>query len=133
MKTMNRVFLMGHLGADPELRPSKSGRPYARLSLATERYMGPDAEKQTDWHSVFVFGDEAQRCANWLRKGALVFVEGSMSYWKLDKAGDDRESPYRNAIHADQVRFITYGRSAGVAENLDNPGAAINHNAVAHL
>lgn len=90
----------------------------------------------TDWHSVFVFGDEAQRCVEYLKRGALVFVEGNLSYWKQAKNGIERENPYKNAVHADRVRFITYGktleRSVG-AENLDNPNSSRNHNAVAHL
>lgn len=136
MKTMNRVFLMGHLGHPPELMQSKNGKPYTRLNLATERYRGPGEDKATDWHSIFVFGDDAQRCADSLGKGALVFVEGNLSYWKMASNGENRDTPYKNAVHADRVRFITYGKSADHAvsmENLDNLAAPRNHNAVAHL
>jgi len=136
MKTINRVFLMGHLGAKPELRLSKAGKPYTRLSLATRRYRGPDEDEATDWHSVFVFGAEAERCANWLDRGALLFVEGTLSYWQVTKEEENRAFPYRNAINADQVRFISYGKSMDnsvALENLDNPDSPRNHNAVAHL
>ncbi len=137
MKTMNRVFLMGHIGQKPELVQSKNGRPYTRLNIATDRYRGRDEEEGTDWHSVFVFGDDAQRCVDFLGSGALIFVEGNLSYWKKPaENGESRDNPYKNAVHADRVRFITYGKTpdktAG-AENLDNPTAPRNHNAVAHL
>ena len=133
MKTMNRVFLMGNLGVKPELRHSKAGKPYARLSVATRRYRGPEQEETTEWHSVFVFGEEAERCSKWLDRGAQVFVEGALSYWKLDKEG---ETEYRNAINAERVSYISYGKSPGNAmdvENLDNHSTPRNHNAVAHL
>lgn len=133
-KSMNRVFLMGNLAQKPELRTSKAGKPYARLNLATNRYRGPGEDPATDWHSVFVFGPEAERCAHWLDRGALVFVEGSLSYWQIDS--EDSTKRYQNAINADQVRFISYGRRSeeGAAlENVDNSGTLGNHNAVAQL
>lgn len=136
MRTINRVMLMGRIGNPPQLVEGKNGRPYTRLSIATDRYKGKEKESETDWHSVFVFGDDAQRCAEYLGKGAIVFVEGNLNYWKEAKDGLERENPYKNAIHADRVHFISYGkrldRAAG-AENVDIPASTRNHNAVAHL
>ena len=144
MKSLNRVFLMGHLGFTPELHTGKSGRPYTRLRLATGRYKaneGGGFAESTDWHSVFVWGEEAKRCAEYLSIGAMVFVEGSLSYWQVatDVDTPKAESGYKNAIHADNIRFITYGRGAGATveniidvENLDNHQPPRNHNAVAH-
>lgn len=140
MKTMNRVLLIGHLGRTPELMQSKNGQSYTRLNLATHRFQGYDekGEKKeaTDWHSVFVFGPLAERCTRFLGSGAFVLVEGRLNYWREDKDGDLREKPYRNAIHADDVHFITYRGSRTEApnvENLDIPDSSRNHNAVAHL
>lgn len=136
MRSMNRVFLMGHLGAKPEIRQSRAGKEYTRLSLATHRYRSPEEPNVTEWHSVFVFGDEASRCARWLDKGALIFVEGSLSHWSHQVPGEQEEKTYHNAVNARQVRFITYGRStedASELENLDIPQTPRNHNAVAHL
>ena len=141
MKSLNRVFLMGHLGGAPELQTSKGGKPYARLRLATNRSQRREDgsyEDKAEWHSVFVWGDQAERCTRWLNKGALVFVEGALSYWQvaLDGVGETAEKiGYKNAIHADNIRFITYGRnseSLSDMENLDNPPPSRNHNAVAH-
>lgn len=142
MKSLNRVFLMGHLGHTPELIISKAGRPYTRLSVATNRTWmnGEDQrEERTEWHSVFVWGQLAQNCTNHLRKGALVFVEGALSYWQVAE-----EKQYKNAIHGHEVKFLNFsgkasettlgvdGADALSVEDLDNPAPARNHNAVAH-
>jgi single-strand DNA-binding protein len=121
MRTMNRVFLMGRLGQAPELMTSKNGRPYTRLSVATQRPKRTEDDKvidHTDWHSVFVWGNQAQHCSNILRKGALVFVEGSMTYWQ---SSDDQSKLYKNAIQADHVEFLNNPR------RLDNPEPSGNH------
>lgn len=152
MKSMNRVFLMGHLGREPQLTISKTGKPYARLSVATNRSW-KNAEEQweekTDWHSVFVWGPLAERCTHNLRKGALVFVEGSLTYWSV---AQESNKLYKNAIHANDVQYLNPARpnqemreasaaddefeiasEEGVkAPDLDNPPGSINHNAVAH-
>ncbi len=135
-KSVNKVFLMGHLGATPELQTSKSGRPYARLSVATNRRWVDDekgSKELTDWHSVFVWGALAQRCVDHLQKGALVFVEGSLTYWSV---AQDTAQVYKNAIHGFEVRFLTFPRAAGTLSggaDVDNPEDAGNHNAVAQL
>src|SRR4051812_23906989 len=110
-KTVNRVFLMGHLGDKPELVMSKAGRPYSRLRVATQRaWTNQDdrREEKTDWHSVFVWGQLAERCCKYLGKGSLVYVEGSLSYWQV-AAGNPAEG-YKNAIHGYSVKFLSYGK-----------------------
>lgn len=139
MKSLNRVFIMGHLGHPPQLKLSAAGKPYTRLNVATHRPMSREEsasdgeEKQiTDWHSVFVWGPQAERCVNQLRKGALVFVEGSLTYWQV--AQNDNKQ-YKNAVHANTVKFLNQGKG-GESEvelsNLDNSEAPPDHNAVAH-
>jgi len=140
-KSMNKVFLMGHLGQTPELQVSKAGKPYARLRLATNRRWfngeGGEVKESTDWHSVFVWGRLAEQCTASLQKGALVFVEGALTYWQAA----DSDTPYKNAIHGHEVRFLNSRpmRDAGDADirpwpdGLDNSEDARSHNAVAHL
>lgn len=121
MKSLNRVFLMGHLGESPELQTSKNGRPFTRLSLATNRsWMDDQEERQeaTDWHSVFVFGPLAELCVANLNRGSLVFVEGSINQWKADGPLS------RHSINAQTVKFLN--------RHLDNSQAARNHDAVVH-
>ena len=123
---MNRVFLMGHLGGNPELVESKNNKRYVRLRLATNRrWVDASGEKKesTDWHSVFVWGKLAELCTEKLQKGSMVFVEGYLNYWS-----EDGGKLFKSAIHAEEVHFFFAKRSDG----LDNPEAAINHNAVAH-
>ncbi len=133
MRSLNKIFLMGNLGQDPELKVSSTGKPYCRLRLATSTsWMSAEdkREEKTEWHSVFTWGNTAERCALHLRKGALVFVEGSLTHWQ-----GAQENEFFTAIQAGEVKFLNSpGRnaSAKIAESLDNPGAARNHNAVAH-
>lgn len=132
MRSLNHVILVGRLGQTPELQSSKSGRPYTRLSLATHRrwFTQEEAPKElTDWHSIFVWGRLAETCVKHLQKGALVLVEGSLSYWQ-----SGRDEPYRNAIHANEIRFLTPARENPTeSDSIDNFDAQGNHNAVAHL
>jgi single-strand DNA-binding protein len=136
MRTMNRVFLMGYLGQAPELSLSKAGKPYTRLNLATHTgHMNNEDqwEEKTDWHSVFLWGTLAETCVQNLRKGSLVFVEGTLTYWKVAQ-----QDNYKNAVHGHEVKFLSQGRSdapaeaAADTENLDIPSGPRNHNAVAH-
>ncbi|HMN67778.1 MAG TPA: single-stranded DNA-binding protein [Bdellovibrionales bacterium] len=136
MRSFNRVILMGHLGQAPELHVAKSGRPYTRLNVATNRFagQGEDGKRKqvSEWHSVFVWGDQAQNCSAFLRKGACVLVEGSLSYWQVaeDAGSPNPKKEYKNAIQADIVRFISYGRPSEGAvdmENLDNSEVPRNH------
>lgn len=141
MKSLNRVELIGYLGAAPELQISKNGKSYSRLRVATHRnWMNAEDkwETKTDWHSVFIWGPLADRCCHTLEKGNLIFVEGSLTYWQAALP-----EGYKNAIHANEVKFLAATKSAATApststepppevEDLDNPAPSRNHNAVAH-
>lgn len=152
MQSLNKVILIGRLGAKPELKHSKNGNAYTRLRLATRRLKGLKEETSgadesagtdgrsredrfhTDWHSVFVWGHTAENCARYLNKGALVSIEGSLTYWEV--AQDEQHTQFKNAIRADHVQFLTYGATTSEegesVEILDNFEPARNHNAVAH-
>lgn len=125
MRTMNKVFLIGHLGNDPELRTSENGSPFTRLSLATHRSKGKDKEYEeiAQWHSVYVWGSQAENCARWLSKGALVFVEGELR--QVDSKSDANQKPL-SLIHANEVKFLNSRPT-----NLDNRLRSRNHDAVA--
>ena len=104
---LNKVQIIGRLGKDPELRYSQSGTPVASLSVATdESYKDRDGNKveRTEWHRVSVFQRQAENCANFLAKGSLVYVEGSLTTRKWqDQQGQDR---YTTEIKADRVQFL---------------------------
>ncbi len=104
---LNKVMLIGRLGRDPELRYSASGTPMGNLRIATdESYTDRDGNKveRTEWHTVVVFQRQAENCANYLAKGSLVFVEGSLQTRKWqDQQGQDR---YTTEIKAQRVQFL---------------------------
>src|SRR5688572_27798097 len=106
MRGMNRIVIIGRLGADPELRTAKSGNPWATLSVATNRARkeGDTWIEETDWHEVKVFGEDAERCHRRLKRGSVVAVDGSLVYeaW-TDDQGARRRKP---KIVASRVQFV---------------------------
>ena len=104
---LNKVMVIGRLGRDPELKYASSGMPITNLRIATdESYVDRDGNKveRTEWHSVVVFQRAAENCANFLAKGSLVFVEGSLQTRKWqDQQGQDR---YTTEIKAQRVQFL---------------------------
>ncbi len=94
--SVNKVILVGNLGADPEIRQTKDGRPIANLSVATseswkDRNTGERREK-TEWHRVVVFNEGLTRIVEqYLRKGSKVYLEGQLQTRKWqDQSGNDR-------------------------------------------
>lgn len=84
---VNKVTLIGRLGKDPEVRTLESGTQVAKFSLATdESYKDKNGEWQTntEWHTIIVWREGAERAAKQLKKGYLVYVEGKVTYrtWK---------------------------------------------------
>ncbi|WP_461209896.1 single-stranded DNA-binding protein [Desulfocurvus sp. DL9XJH121] len=113
MASLNRVMLIGRLGVDPELRYTQSGQPVANFRMATdESYRGQDGNmvERTEWHRIVVWGRQAEPVANYLHKGSMVYVEGSLQTQKWQaKDGSDR---YTTEIKAMRVQFLD-PKSAG--------------------
>tara|TARA_B100001540_G_C15601589_1_gene548827 strand:+ start:128 stop:580 length:453 start_codon:yes stop_codon:yes gene_type:complete len=97
--SLNKVLLIGRLGADPEIKQMVNGKSVARLSLATsqswkDKSSGEKKEK-TEWHRIVVFNEGLVNVVQqYLKKGAQVYVEGQLSTrkWKDDKTGQDKYS-----------------------------------------
>ena len=91
---VNKVTLIGRLGADPEVRRLENGAAVAKLNLATnENYRDKNGEwqKLTEWHNVVVWRWLAERAEQYLKKGSLVYIEGKLTTRKWqDKDGNDR-------------------------------------------
>ncbi len=94
--SINKVILVGNLGADPEIRRTQDGRPIANLSIATseswrDKATGERRDK-TEWHRVVIFSEGLCRIAeNYLRKGSKVYLEGQLQTRKWqDQSGQDR-------------------------------------------
>ena len=101
---LNRVILLGNIGADPELKVTSSGTPVLKLRLATsERYKDRDGEYQerTEWHNVTVWGKRGEALSRFLGKGERILVEGSLRTSSYeDRDGNKR---YRTEVIAQNV------------------------------
>lgn len=92
--SLNKVQLIGHLGADPEIRSSNGGDPIANMRIATseswkDKQSGEKREK-TEWHSIVIFGGLAKIVEKYLKKGSKVYIEGQLQTRKWQKDGVDR-------------------------------------------
>jgi single-strand DNA-binding protein len=105
---VNKVILIGHLGADPETKSMPSGMSVANLSLATsESYKDKQTnewQERTEWHRVALFGRLAEIAGEYLRKGSQVYIEGRLRTRKWqDKQGNDR---YSTEIVANEMQML---------------------------
>ena len=94
---INKVILVGNLGADPETRYMPSGKPVTNLRIATSESwtdkQSGDKQERTEWHRVVLFEKLAEIAAEYLRKGSQVYIEGSLRTRKWqDKEGKDQYS-----------------------------------------
>lgn len=110
---LNRVMLLGNLGADPELRFTQGGQAVLNMRLATtESYLDKDKvrRERTDWHNIVVWGKRGEALGKILTKGSSIFVEGSLR----TSSYDDREGNkrYKTEIVANNI-LITNSRGRG--------------------
>lgn len=114
---INRVMLLGNLGADPELRFTQGGQAVLNLRLATtESYLDKDRtrKERTDWHSVVVWGKRGEALAKILGKGSSLFIEGSIRASSYeDRDGNKR---YKTEIVANNVVLAGGKRGSAPAE-----------------
>jgi len=106
--SVNKVIVIGNLGANPNIRALPSGQNVANFSLATtERFTDRNGAKQerTDWHRIVAFGQLADTCDRFLTKGRQVYVEGRLSTRQY-QAKDGSGKRYRIEIVARQLRLL---------------------------
>jgi single-strand DNA-binding protein len=123
---VNKVILVGNLGADPETRSMPSGMTVTNIRIATSESWKDKAsgaqQERTEWHSVALFGRLGEIAAEYLRKGSQVFVEGKLRTRKWqDKQGNDR---FTTEIIADNMQML--GGRAGGAGGSERGSAASN-------
>ncbi|MGE0528796.1 MAG: single-stranded DNA-binding protein [Bdellovibrionales bacterium] len=111
MSGVNKVILIGRLGADPEVKTVSGGQTVARLSVATsENWTDREGQKQerTEWHRVVVWGKLAELCGKYLSKGRQLYLEGRLQTrsWE-DQQGQKR---YTTEIVANTVQFLSGGQ-----------------------
>ena len=105
--SLNKVMIIGRLGREPELKYTQSGSPVCTFSVATdESYTDNSGQKveKAEWHRIVVFQKAAENCSQYLAKGSLVFIEGSLQTRKWqDQQGHDR---FVTEIKAYSVQFL---------------------------
>ncbi len=111
---LNRVMLLGNLGADPELRSTSGGQAVLKFRLATsESYLDRNRTRQerTEWHNVVVWGKRAEALAKILNKGSRLFVEGSLR----TSSYEDREGNKRYKTEVTALNVVLCGGRSGPA------------------
>jgi len=111
---INKVILVGRLGKDPEIRSTPGGQTVAKFSVATdERFTDKSGEKQerTEWHNVVCWARLAEICGQYLRKGMLVYIEGSIrtDSWEDKESGQKK---YRTDIVANTMKMLERKRDS---------------------
>jgi single-strand DNA-binding protein len=105
---VNKVILVGNLGADPDTRYMPSGKAVTNIRIATseswkDKQTG-DQQERTEWHSIVMYDKLGEIAAEYLRKGSQVYIEGKLRTRKWqDKEGKDR---YTTEIIADQMQML---------------------------
>ena len=113
---LNKVMIIGHLGREPEMRYTPSGRPVTSFSVATTRsWNSPDGERreETEWFNVVAWGNLAEICKQYLAKGQLVYVEGRLQ----TRRWEDQEGKQHYSTEVVAAEMVMLGertaRSAG--------------------
>jgi single-strand DNA-binding protein len=112
---VNKVILIGNLGADPETKSMPSGTQVANIRVATSESFKDkqtnEWQERTEWHSVAMFGRLAEIAGEYLRKGSKVYIEGKLRTRKWqDKQGNDR---YSTEVIANEMQMLD-GRGGGM-------------------
>jgi single-strand DNA-binding protein len=107
MSSLNRVMLIGRLGADPEVRYTSGGSQVTNFTLATnEFWTGPDGkrEERTEWHRIVAFGKLAEICGKYLNKGKQIYIGGKIR----TRSWEDREGAkrYVTEIVAQEMKML---------------------------
>jgi single-strand DNA-binding protein len=106
--SVNKVILVGRLGKDPEIRSTPQGTTVAKFTIATdEKFTDRAGEKQerTEWHNITAWAKLAEICGQYLKKGKLVYIEGSLrtESWDDKETGQKR---YRTEIVAQNMQML---------------------------
>jgi single-strand DNA-binding protein len=117
-KSINKVILVGRLGRDPELKYTASGTPFCRFSMATDESWSDkgtgEKTERTEWHNIVVWNKLAEICNNYLTKGRMVYIEGSLQ----TREWDDKEGVKRKTteIRCNDMVMLGGGQGGGGGE-----------------
>jgi single-strand DNA-binding protein len=119
---LNRVMIIGHLGRDPEMRYTPSGRPVTSFSVATTRsWANAEGERrdETEWFNVVAWGSLAEICKDYLRKGQQVYVEGRLQTRGWDDGEGKRH--FRTELVAHEMIMLGGRQPAALEEEAEEP------------
>ena len=124
---LNKVMIIGHLGRDPEMRYTPSGRPVASFSVAVSRnWKSSNGERksETEWFKIVAWGRLAEICKEYLHKGQQVYIEGRLQtrQWE-DKEGQQRTSV---EVVANEMTMLGERREKGMSDDLSRTPAPRN-------
>jgi len=124
MGGINRVILVGRLGRDPEERMTAGGTKVSNFSLATDRFHSGNGglEKTTEWHRVVAYGKIADQCNQYLRKGRLVCIEGSLQTHSWEKPPGEKH--YTTEVVAVRVSFLDSKGGSTATQEVAEPQEA---------
>lgn len=115
--SVNSITLVGRAGRDPEVRYFESGTMVANLTLAVNRRSGND---EPDWFNLEIWGRQAQIAADYVKKGSLLGIIGSLKldHWKDRNSGEDRSKP---VIRVDRLELLGSRRDTAAAMGAEEP------------
>lgn len=122
MAGLNKVMIIGNLGADPEMRYTADGKALTSFRVASSRnYNGPDGERreETEWFSVVTWQKLAEQCSQFLQKGRRVYVEGRLQTRSWD--GQDGQRKYRTEVVAEKVLFLDRAGAMPFGDEQESP------------
>ncbi|MXY72593.1 MAG: single-stranded DNA-binding protein [Dehalococcoidia bacterium] len=120
-RTINRVELLGRVGANPEMRYSQTGTAITTLRMATDRRR-QNGDTEADWHSIVCWGKQAEAVAEYVRKGNRLYVSGSLAQNTFET--EEGQRIHRTEIHAQEVVFLdSNGRSPEQGEDVETAGS----------
>ena len=118
MAGLNKVMIIGNLGADPEMRYTANGSAVTNFNVAVNRnWAGPDGERkeETEWFTVVTWNKLAETCSQFLQKGRRAYVEGRLQTRSWE--GQDGQTRYRTEVIANTVLFLDKAQAAPVPMN----------------
>ncbi len=122
MASLNKAMIIGRLGKDPDVRYTQSNTAVANMSIATsERYKDKSGEwkEKTEWHKVVAWGRTAEVCQEYLKKGSLVFIEGSLQTNKWED--NDGNTRYTTEIKTFRMQMLDSKNSSNGNQGGNQP------------
>lgn len=129
MASLNKVMLIGNVGAEPEMRFTPTGSPVTSFRIATNRFLSPtegstERKQETEWFSIVTWNKLAENCNQFLTKGQSVYVEGRLHTRTWD--GQDGQKRYKTEVIANTVLFLDKARTGQLPGDPPAPEGSVD-------